>query len=319
MRTLIRLGLITLLAGCLVFTPALADNADDDDSSREDNPQAYHFYDDIDMVSKLKLKYGSKPTFFAKLVYPQLESVDDNDGVTGFNDLSTKFIQDILMQFREQIAQHKSLQQPARNKKKKNSLYVDYDTSAIISGDHHIISVRFSMQGMFAGMAHPFHFHRVLNYDLDIGDTIALEDLFIPDSDYLSVLADYCNRILTRRLSYQDMIARGTAPTPDNYQNWNIKPTGLLITFDEYRVAPYVYGPQTVLVPYSALKSVIERDSVIASCAKHPGRCARNRLLTGGFIDEAVNTQHGVLNPVLSTLHDLFSRLPFAFNQRAYD
>lgn len=291
--------LLSLLASCFALTPALAVDANDD--GREDNPQAYHFYDGMDIVSTLKLKYGSNPKWFAKLVYPQLESADGNESIIDFNDIVTEFTLNTVEQFKQQIIEQQTPQVPLPIKGK-NSLYVDYDTSAITAGKNHIVSIRFSIQGSIGGMAHPFHFHRVLNYDLDISDKISLEDLFLSDTDYLSVLANYCNRILTRRLAFKEMIAHGTAPTAENYQNWNIKPTGLLITFDEYQVAPYVYGPQTVLVPYSVLKSIIEPDSVITSCVKHPGKCVRNRLLTGGFIDEAVNTQHSRLNPVLSKL-----------------
>ncbi|MCW5582533.1 MAG: DUF3298 domain-containing protein [Gammaproteobacteria bacterium] len=68
---------------------------------------------------------------------------------------------------------------------------------------------------------------------------------------------------------------------------WNIKPNGLLITFETGKVAPYIYGPQTVLVPYSALMDVIPPESPIADCITHRSRCLSNNLLTGGFIDEA--------------------------------
>jgi hypothetical protein len=43
---------------------------------------------------------------------------------------------------------------------------------------------------------------------------------------------------------------------------------GLWITFDPYQVAAYAAGPQTVLVPYSALKDIIKPDGPVATFAK---------------------------------------------------
>jgi hypothetical protein len=49
----------------------------------------------------------------------------------------------------------------------------------------------------------------------------------------------------------------------ENYRNWNITPDGLMITFDEYQVAPYAAGPQTVTVPYSELRGLINPEGVL--------------------------------------------------------
>jgi hypothetical protein len=170
----------------------------------------------------------------------------------------------------------------------------------IQSKEQNIISIRLSIQGFIAGMAHPYHYHHTLNYNLNTDELMDLSDLFDPESDYLNRIAHYCYEDLSKHLSNKDMIAAGTAPNPSNYRHWNIKPNGLLITFDEYQVAPYANGAQMVLVPYSILESFISPDSPIAYCTKHARRCGANSLLTGGFIDEAINTRHRTLNPLLS-------------------
>jgi hypothetical protein len=43
---------------------------------------------------------------------------------------------------------------------------------------------------------------------------------------------------------------------------------GLGINFDSYQVGPYAAGPQFVLVPYSALKDLINPEGPIAQFAK---------------------------------------------------
>jgi hypothetical protein len=207
-------------------------------------------------------------------------------------------VQEEISGFKEKVLQNQPTQKKLPKSIIKNNLYIDYNTSAITSDDNHIISIRFSMQSLMGGMAHPAHYYRVLNYNLDSEQSIALPDLFDPDANYLAVLSDYTRQILSRRLANKEMIGEGTAPTPEHFQNWNIKPNGLLITFDEATVAPYVDGAQSVLVPYSVLGTVIALNSPIGGCIKHPKKCMRNNKLTGGFIDEAINLRHSVFNPM---------------------
>lgn len=136
------------------------------------------------------------------------------------------------------------------------------------------------------------------------GQEVTLADLFQPNSDYLTVLSNYTKDALMKRLQDKNLIAEGTAPKEDNFKIWNVNPRGLLITFDEAQVAPYVYGTQSVLVPYSVLKPIIKPKSAISACATYRFRCIQNHVLTGGFIDEAANapranSHHRLLNPVL--------------------
>jgi len=288
--------LFALLSCFFASTPTFAD-AGDEDNGLEDSI-TFHVYDDVDLVSTLKFQYG-KPRVIIKSVYPQLMSETDHDGVTHFNDLASQIVQDEVTTFRNHVKDNQSIQQKIPKDKITNNLYLDYDTSYVKSKRNHIISIRFSIQGYIGGMTHPYHNHRVLNYNLDTSQKIELNDLFLPNSNYLDVLSHYTHNVLSKRLQEQQQIANGTAAKPENFENWNIKPNGLLITFDEYSVAPAIYGAQTVLVPYAALQEVLSPESLIADCIQHQLRCSSNNLLTGGFIDEAVNTPHRSLNPIL--------------------
>ncbi len=128
-----------------------------------------------------------------------------------------------------------------------------------------VFSIKFTMEGYVAGMAHPYHVIRSVNFNLEKGKDIALSDLFTAKSDYLKTIANYCSSELSKRdIGFTDMFKQGADPTPDNYQEWNIASDGLVITFNEYQVAPYVSGPQTVKVPYSELKSLIDPKGPLA-------------------------------------------------------
>jgi len=280
--------LFIFLIALVSATPAFAD-AGDEDRGIEDS-RTFHVYDDVDLVSSLKFAYG-KPNIIIKSVYPQLASETDRDGITIFNDLTMLIVQDEINQFRSKVKAYSFMQKSLPRSKITNSLYIDYDTSYLKSKHNHIISIRFTIQGFITGTPHPYHHHRVINYNLDTGQEIALSDLFMPDANYLAVLSDYTTTALSRYLADKRTIAEGTVAMPDNYQIWNIKPNGLLITFEETKVAPYIQGAQTVLVPYSALRQITSPDSPIADCINHKRRCTNSNLLTGGFIDEALKSR----------------------------
>ncbi len=292
--------LILLLCGFTYSSlPAFADDETSNDDPNVEHIPTYHLYEDINLISKMKFSYG-KPKIIIKAVYPEIKSETEDDYLDHFNELIKTMVQNITDEFKSRVKENLNLQKNMPASIVKNDLYIDYDTSMIKSGEDHIMSIRFSVQGYIAGMAHPYHSHLVFNYDLDSGEQLQLDDLFMPHSNYLAYMANYARNILLRRLSNKEMIDTGTAPDTENYSNWNIKPEGLLITFDEYQVAPYVNGTQTVLIPYSVLKPMLEPDAAIAACVKNTRRCSANNLLTGGFIDEAVNAKHGVFDPILS-------------------
>jgi hypothetical protein len=131
-----------------------------------------------------------------------------------------------------------------------------------------LVSVEFHEGQYSRGAAHGNSITAVLNYDVKNGRKIALADLFNPKSNYLSVLSSYSRKELKDKLTKdemfdEDMVKSGTEPTADNYAAWAITRKGLYITFDPYQVAAYAAGPQSVLVPYSALKDIIKPDGPV--------------------------------------------------------
>lgn len=111
-----------------------------------------------------------------------------------------------------------------------------------------------------AGAAHPSHQITSLVYDIETAQDVTLEQLFLPDSEYLQVIAEYCKAELSKReIGYDDQ-QHGADPTPENYAVWNLSSEGLVITFNEYQVAAYAAGPQKVTVPWGVLKAILSDD-----------------------------------------------------------
>jgi len=280
---------VTHAADTTPATPAASSSSDDDgigDNSAKDDQQIYFMYGDVDLQTTLKYQYP-KARMMIKTVYPQLISETPDDTIDNFNNLVVQVLQTETDDFKAKVAAAKSSQDKLPKAVTKNELYIDYDSSFINTKEEHILSIRFTIAGIIGGSAHGYLYHRVLNYDLDSGETLDLADLFLPETNYLEQLSAYTRSALTKRLTNKSMIAAGTEPTADNFKNWNLKPLGVLITFEEYQVAPYVFGAQTVLVPYAALADIIDPDAPIYECLKNRSHCLHSNLLTGGFIDEA--------------------------------
>jgi hypothetical protein len=108
------------------------------------------------------------------------------------------------------------------------------------------------------GAAHPGSYSMTLNYDLAQGKELALSDLFLPSTDYLSVVSNYCIAELGKQPFFEGPFAEGAQPKPENYARWNITPSGLMITFDAYQVAPYAAGPQVIQIPIQELLPIVD-------------------------------------------------------------
>ncbi len=309
---LFQLLLLVFILSFTAFIPAYADDTDDssDDSGHSSKEKIYTIADDVEMKPEVKITYD-KPRIVVKAVYPSIFSDTEDEHIDTFNQQINAIIVDEIANFRARVLDNVNAQSALPRSSVKNDLVIDFNASAINTNDNPVVSIRFTIQGAIAGVSPPYHTHHVFNYDLYNGQTIQLADLFLPESDYLTLISKYSNQALARRLKDKELVNTGTAPTENNFKNWNINPYGLLITFDEGQVAPIVYGTQTVLIPYSILKPMLAPDSAVMGCARHRRSCIQNNLLTGGFIDEAaavpvsfaasnsarINAGHRILNP----------------------
>ena len=132
-----------------------------------------------------------------------------------------------------------------------------FATNSIISGD--------LIQNVYYGGAHGGIWHSTFTYDFKRDRDLKLEEIFAPKSDYLKSLAFLCRGALHKSLGMSvgddtEWLERGSAPTVANYSNWNITPTGLLITFSDYQVASYAQGESKVLIPYSKIKHIMKPE-----------------------------------------------------------
>jgi hypothetical protein len=146
-----------------------------------------------------------------------------------------------------------------------------YDSSYVVElATSDLVSIAFGVSTYGEGAAHPNHNTLVFNYDLNAGRILELSDLFKPGSNYLGAISKYAIEALKKELGPDpdmEWIERGAGANAENYKAWTLTRSGLQVTFDPYQVDSYAAGEHVVVVPYSALKDLIDPKGPLPAIA----------------------------------------------------
>ncbi len=217
-------------------------------------PTSLPLYLSVKLVTAPQEETSDKPVYTAKADVPVLDGSTD-ERVTKFNNEMAELTRDEIVRFMDNASQ---VIVPSGST---GSAYIQ--KFSLLSPPGNIFSIKFEINTYIYQAAHPGTHTRVVNYDLEKGEDLSLDQLFRPGSDYLNTIANYCIADLKKRPIDFEVNSAGAEPNSQNYGNWNITADGLLITFDEYQVAAYALGPQLVTVPWSELKSIIDPNGPI--------------------------------------------------------
>lgn len=229
-------------------------------AAQQDEREAIVISENLKLTPKIEHEEDKQIPFSIDANYPQLTGKTLSPAAQQFNKVVSEMTHKEIEQFKKYVKVDMPHMNTLPDELKNNTLHIDYDVDFIKPGDQAIISLRLSIEGFQAGRAHPYHNHRVLNFDLGTGKVLSLNDLFKPRSNYLNLLSRFSVKKLNTKLQDKFMIAEGTKPIEKNFQNWNLEPDGIVITFDEYQVAPYSYGPQEVEIPFETLKAFMSKN-----------------------------------------------------------
>lgn len=204
---------------------------------------------------------GTEPPYTIKAQVPYLQGSDDIR-VQNFNTYLKQIVQNEIDGFKTNTLAYASTPPIANG----STLEIQY---TVLGQRNDIWSIQFLVYFYADGAAHPGHYSISVNYDLANGREVTLDELFLPGSDYLNVLADISKADLSTRDIGFESFSTGADPLPENYARWNLSNEGfLVITFDEYQVAPYAAGPQTVTIPVSQLQNIANPNGVLALFGK---------------------------------------------------
>lgn len=208
-------------------------------NDKEDNPEEHYTFD---------------------VSYPFIES--KIEASSNFNEIVNVIIEQEISDFIKNVQEDKEFIEE-NLPDTKSSLIIDF---TITNVSDNFISILFHVSFYITGSAHPNHYVHSITYNLITNQQMHLSDLFQPDSDYLYAFSKFSIDSLMQNdyiNNDPEWLKTGAAPKEENFQNWNITPEGLLITFDPYQVAPYAAGFQEVTIPYSEIQSMIDNKSIL--------------------------------------------------------
>lgn len=230
--------------------------------------QHVEFTADWKITTKQVKEENKQRRFTIDAEYPQVEGAN-TEGVKKFNQEISSLVLKGVDEWKQGAGAKEGEEDPVPEAEEDS-----YDLGYNIElANDNIISVIVNTSIYEHGAAHPNSASETFNFDLKSGKPIKLPDVFKPGAQYIRTLSDYCIADLKKQarkdnpdepMLNDDEIETGAAPEVENYSSWNITKKGLLITFDAYQVGPYAAGPQMVLVPYSALKDVINPNGPAA-------------------------------------------------------
>lgn len=116
----------------------------------------------------------------------------------------------------------------------------------------------------FTGGAHGGNMVQTYTFD-SLGKQVEVSGLFTNANTGLQTLANKVVAKIKSNTDYKEAIASewftdGTAPTADNYSAFMIDGANITIIFQQYQIAPYVYGNIEVSLPLSELASVLKAE-----------------------------------------------------------
>jgi hypothetical protein len=112
--------------------------------------------------------------------------------------------------------------------------------------------------------AHPMTFRTSFNYSYTTKGLLSIDSLFSPGTGWLEYISDYCIKELRSRAkrdqldNIDDMITGGASAKSDNFSIFTVNEQTLDIVFNPYRVGPYVWGIQTVNIPWKGLIKMLD-------------------------------------------------------------
>ncbi len=185
------------------------------------------------------------------------------NNLSAFNDYISYVINAKEDDFRQGLKDMNTSLLPPEMRNVTSTLIVNY---SVVATSTDFVSLLFNSESYFVGMAHPSHAMDSVNFNLTSGKNISLGDIFIQNSNYLNLIADYSKNDILNQIkngsysSSQEYLDQsgGFLPDETNFQVFNITPQALIIHFQEYQAGPYVSGPAEVSIPWSILKDVLD-------------------------------------------------------------
>ncbi len=122
--------------------------------------------------------------------------------------------------------------------------------------------------------AHPMTYRNSFNYSYTSKGLLTIDSLFTPGSNWLNYISKYCINELKLRSkkdgleNNDESINSGASAKPGNFNTFTITDHTLDICFNLYQVGPYVWGFQTVSIPWKDLTKMLDPSGPVGFMVK---------------------------------------------------
>lgn len=235
--------------------------------------QPIEFSGATEIVARTIKSTSKKPKYEIDADYPEVVGAADKR-FDRFNQEAKNLVNRKVAEFRKDMAERTAEVAPAVDTSEVGS---DFSVGYLVGfASDELVSVEFGIGGYYAGAAHPNSYTEVINFDPKNGKVLKLADLFKPGAKYLPAISAFAVKDLKTQskalgpnsMLSDETIQEGAGPQLKNFKSWTVTRKGLALTFDSYQVAPYAAGPQSVLIPYSALKDLINPEGPLGRFVK---------------------------------------------------
>lgn len=217
-------------------------------------------------ISSLRMKIHSiresDSFFYVQAEYPEFMAASDD-----FNHEITALISDKINSFKEQSTDNWKARldtvpagKPVPENPEQPFPFIASWESAQLNTQYLSLVIKIYY---FSGGAHGNEEIHTFNYDLSQKKKIGIQDFFDSSEEALKNISKISAEDITSQLqstgwkdddSLKEMINQGTAPTFENFENFNFDPQGLTIYFGKYQVAPGAAGSLTVRITKALLE-----------------------------------------------------------------
>jgi len=219
------------------------------------------------LIDKRFFEENPEEKYLIDVSYPQFQSA----AAGGLDDSINKIIYEekvlsTITDFKDEISSYQD-----EDLSLNYFLTIDY---SVVMYDENGISVCLDVYPYLGG-AHGMLYFETINFDLEKMSLVELEELFAAGYDYLDMISEYCREDLAKQINDRgfepDMQWLEAGTDPDyaaNFTNFLITPSGLIIKFLAYQVAPYAAGDFAVNIPYEEFKGNLNPESMIGKYNK---------------------------------------------------
>jgi uncharacterized protein len=142
----------------------------------------------------------------------------------------------------------------------------DFEVNASVDlVSQELVTTSIGLEGMGHGAAHPSEEGIEFNWLLKQERELRPEDVFRQDTDWEKKIEAYCSKQLEQddKEGLYDNWESALQKVVLNSQNWELDGKGLTIDFPEYTVSPRVYPVSPVMIPWTALKPLLQPSFTI--------------------------------------------------------